>query len=153
MTEHDDRPRHGSQHVKDGHEPPPGVVPVRRAGDALAVTDVETELAGPARPVDGSTGCPAVHDADGLVLTCFEEDPDHPRPHRDKVRGLAWDDSPLTLPWPAHTASLIVRDLIEAGAGLLPTVHDAVTEDHEDRWAAAVEAAMLLPGVVPADAS
>jgi hypothetical protein len=123
------------------------------APEGLAVLDVEAELDGTAQVLEDAAGggCPAVHDADGIVLTCFEEDPGHPRPHRDKVRGLAWDDSPLTLPWPPHTASLIVRDLIEAGADLLPTVHDAVTEDHEARWAAAVEVAMLLPGVVPAE--
>ena len=118
-------------------------------GEVLDVRDVETELA-PAGTGDAPEGrCPAVHrfGAVEFALTCYEENADHPRPHRDKVHGLAWDDSPLTLPWPAHTAALVVRDLIEAGAAL--ATRRSPGRPGRERWAAAVEVAMLLPGVVP----
>ena len=131
-------------------------------GKILSVADVEAEMdgSGPARD-EGK--CPAEHEVqltEGVTvvsLRCWE-DAGHPRPHRDKVHGLAWDDSPMTLPWPAHTAALIVRDLIDAGAlWVNPAVAggdsaagmEAITA--LQRWDAAVGAAEYLPGVARED--
>jgi hypothetical protein len=118
-------------------------------GKILSVADVEAEMdgSGPARD-EGK--CPAEHEVqltEGVTvvsLRCWE-DAGHPRPHRDKVHGLAWDDSPMTLPWPAHTAALIVRDLIDAGEEAIRDPGDL------DRWHSAISAAEYLPGVARED--
>ena len=128
-------------------------------GEILSVTDVETEIddSPPARdegkcPAEKWITTPGIQDQ--IALRCWE-DAGHPRPHRDKVHGVAWDDSPMTLPWPPHTAASIVRDLIDAGAAWVdPTLAGdenvgAITR--LQAWDTAVAAAQYLPGVARED--
>jgi hypothetical protein len=125
-------------------------------GQILSVktVDVEQELALDAEPPTREEGrCGARHEIGMGDLICNEKTPDHLRPHRDTVHGVAWDASPLGLPWPPHTAALIVRDLLDAHQAVIdapPAGSAGANADWlaaTERWDAAAAAAEMLPGV------
>ena len=120
--------------------------------DVMAVADVAAELDPPAPPRDEGMCASELVLADSaivewpVVLRCWETN-GHLMPHVDKVHGVRWDTSALSLPWPPRSAALIVRELIAAGESIRGSYNPDSGMDV--RWDAAVEAAELLPGVRP----